>query len=67
MKSLALENYGVQEMSYQEQNETEGGGVSLMDLVNTLMNVTSTDGSMTWTFSQDRFGRTIVTGTGSFQ
>ena len=25
MKSLALENYGVQEMSYQEQNETDGG------------------------------------------
>ena len=53
-------------MNHAEMQETDGGGVSLMDLVNTLMNVTSTDGSMTWTFSQDRFDRTIVTGTGSF-
>ena len=33
MKSLALENYGVQEMSYQEQNETDGGVFGWDDLL----------------------------------
>ena len=30
IKSSALENYGVQEMSYQEQNETDGGILPLI-------------------------------------